>query len=101
MSVENCTTVKKGQFPALKTPDATSWSIVDFREISNHCEREDLIYFGSFKDYHLIYWKYSSADDTDTEHRFAVLKGNFTPSNPFEYASERTGANGSEQRIFK
>jgi len=98
MSGENCTTITRGQFPALATPDSVSWSIVDFREISNHCFREELIYSGSFRDYHLISWNDSDSDYDHAEHRFAVLRGTFTPLNPFEYAA--TGRMG-EQRVFR
>jgi len=99
---ENCTTTKRGNFPALTTPDSVQWSIVDFREISNYCLREKFVYSGSYKEYHLIYWYYDDPQYSSVEHSFAVLKGTFSPSRAFEYAG-RGGVlmKESGQRVFK
>lgn len=101
-SGENCTTVRRGQFPSLTTPDSISWTMVDFREIGNHCDRGKFTYSGSFKDYHLIFWENSDSEYGNAEHRFAILKGSFTPFKAFDYAASGKGENnGTAERIFK
>lgn len=97
---QGCTTIKKGSFPVLTTPDSMRWSIVDLRQIDNHCLREEFVYSGSYGEYHLLFWANRAERFNGVEHNFAVLKGTYSPHNLFDYRGQ-TSMNEVDEREFR
>lgn len=97
-----CTTIKRGSFPLLTTPDSGQWSIVDTRQIENYCQRDEFVYIGSYKEYHLLFWPSEDQRYAGVEHSFAVLKGTYGPVHPFEYKGRtKTSPDGTVEKAFR
>ncbi len=94
-----CTTIKKGSFPVLTTPDSMRWSIVDLRQIDNHCLRDEFVYSGSYGEYHLLFWANDAERYNGVEHNFAILKGTYAPHNQFDYRGQTSVNQGDERAL--